>query len=298
MVFRYTALILLTVLLGCSHTSKRSDSQRTPAAWHSCFENLNALVFRKQIEDGTGNVDFHLAGSLDDLEAGYASEGMFSIHGRKSNKDILLNNERVSQLLRDEPFIEDTGVDIDELKVTKLNREQAQTIYNDMVNTPCVRNDGPYQRADVAIGFCFGRAITSHMHALRRGVDPRAMKKIWVVGPMRGDWGHHVAHMIRSDDGSWWVIDNVTGLVKAEQWITSLKGYKNTNKELMFFVTQASRFGPRKNYTYNTVNLFNVVDGQYDIFQKENDYYSGFFKDLFKYLDENPLDEAELFTSP
>lgn len=291
MFYRYISLILLTILLGCSHHQKHPKFARTPASWHSCFENLNAIVFRKQIADGFGNADFHLAGSLDDLEAGYASEGFFNIHGRKSNQNIKLNNKRLLELLRDEPPLEGDGA-----KVTALNREQAQTIYDDMVNTPCVRNDGPYQRAGVAIGYCFGRAIVSHMHAIRRGVDPRAMKKIWVVGPMRGDWGHHVAHMIRADDGSWWVIDNVTGLVKAEQWITSLKGFKNTNKELMFFVTQASRFGPRKNYTYNTVNLFNVVDGQYDIFQKDNDYYSGFFKDLFKYLDENPIDEDDLFS--
>ncbi len=280
-------LICLTILIGCSHSGRVSRIERTPASWYSCFEDLNAIVFHKQLADGFGNVDFHLAGSLDDLELGYGSEGFFSIHGRLSNKDIQLNNKRVSELLKKEP-------DLESDKVTRLDREQAQTIYDDMVNTPCVRHDGPYQRPGVAIGYCFGRAITSHMHAIRRGVEPQAMKKIWVVGPMRGDWGHHVAHMIRADDGSWWVIDNVTGLVKADQWISSLKTYKNTNKELMFFVSQASRFGPRENFTYNTVNLFNVTDGNYDFFQKDNDYYSGFFKDLFKYLDENPVDEVFL----
>lgn len=283
MMYRWLKVISLFFIFGCS-TYSPYFGKRTPASWHSCFEDLNAIVYHKQLSSGTGNVDFHLAGSLDDFEAGYGEEGMFTIHGRMNNKDIKLNNKRLAEVLQEEPFLESD-------KVTRIDREQAKKIYNDMESTPCVRNDGPYQRADVAIGYCFGRAIVSHMHALRRGVDPKAMKKIWVVGPMRGNWGHHVAHMIRADDGSWWVIDNVTGLVKADEWISDLKTYKKTSKELMFFVTEASRFGPKKNYTYSTVNLFNVQNGEFDIFQKENDYYSGFFRDLFEHLDETPLPE-------
>lgn len=274
------SIVFLSLLAGCAHHQK-GGSQRHPASWHSCFENLNALVFRKRLMENKGMRDFHLAGTLDDLEQGYGSEGMFSIAGRTSNSDILLNNKRVEELLRDEAFPESDDV-------TRLNRNQAREVYDDMTSTPCVRNDGPYQRRDVAIGYCFGRAIVSHMHALRRGVDPSSMKKIWVVGPMRGNWGHHVAHMIRADDGSWWVIDNVTGLVKHDEWIQRLNGFKNTQKELMYFVTEASRFGPRKNFTYNTVNLFNVQNRNYDAFDYENDYYKGFFRDLFEHLDETP----------
>jgi hypothetical protein len=273
-------IILVSLLSGCAHYGSTSSS-RYPASWHSCFENLNAIVYRKRLMNNKGMRDFHLAGTLDDLEQGYGSEGMFSISGRTSNRDILLNNKRVEELLRDEAFAESEDV-------TRLNRSQAREVYDDMTSTPCVRNDRPYQRQNVAIGYCFGRAIVSHMHALRRGVDPTSMKKIWVVGPMRGNWGHHVAHMIRADDGSWWVIDNVTGLVKHDEWIQRLNGFKNTNKELMYFVTEASRFGPRKNFTYNTVNLFNVQNRNYDAFDYDNDYYKGFFRDLFEHLDESP----------
>lgn len=285
MFFRFKCLCLIIFLLGCSHSQAPRKLQRVPASWHSCFEDLNAIIFHKQLASGSGKVDFHLAGSLNDLEMAYGQESLFRIQNRLSNNDIILNNQRISELLNNEGFIESN-------KVNRLDRDQAKTIYEDMLNTPCVRNDGPYQRPGVEIGYCFGRAITSHMHAIRRGVEPQAMKKIWVVGPMRGNWGHHVAHMIRSDDGSWWVIDNVTGLVKVDQWISSLKTFKNTNKELMFFVSEASRFGPQKNFTYNTLNLFNIRNGEFSYFQKENDYYIGFFKDLFEYLDENPVDEV------
>lgn len=276
---------LLIFVLGCSHGNQVKKIERYPASWHSCFEDLNALIFHKQLTSGSGNVDFHLAGSLSDLEAAYGEESLFTIQNRLSNDAISLNNQRVSELLDNESFIESD-------KVSRLDRDQAKTIYEDMQNTPCVRNDGPYQRPGVEIGYCFGRAITSHMHAVRRGVEPQAMKKIWVVGPMRGNWGHHVAHMIRSNDGSWWVIDNVTGLVKVDQWISSLKTFKNTNKELMFFVSEASRFGPQKNFTYNSLNLFNIRNNEFSSFQKENDYYIGFFKDLFEHLDENPVEET------
>lgn len=287
MISRHFIFIFIFFITSCSHHKSSSSVKRNPASWHSCFEDLNAIIFHKQLSNGLGHIDFHLAGSLNDLEDGYGSESLFTIQGRLSNNDINLNNNRLSELLNNDPFVESN-------KVTRLDRDQAQTVYDDMMSTPCVRNDGPYQRPGVEVGYCFGRAITSHMHAIRRGVEPKSMKKIWVVGPMRGDWGHHVAHMIRADDGSWWVIDNVTGLVKVDQWIAALKGFKDTSKELMFFVTEASRFGPQKNFTYNTVNLFNVQNRQFEVFQKDNDYYIGFFKDLFQHLDETPV--LETFT--
>ncbi|RZA08733.1 MAG: hypothetical protein EOP11_03980 [Proteobacteria bacterium] len=59
-------------------------------------------------------------------------------------------------------------------------------------------------------GFCFGRAITAHIEALRMGLDKESIKKIWIVGAMEGtsdSWGHHVATIVRGPKGKWYTID-------------------------------------------------------------------------------------------
>ena len=118
------------------------------------------------------------------------------------------------------------------------------------------------------------------------------MKKIWVVGPMSGNWGHHVAYMVRGDNGKWFVIDNVTGLVTHDTWIAKLKQFKKSNDELMFFTTEASRFGPDSHRTYNTVDLFNVSNSNWSQFDRDSDYYKGFFHDFFEWLDQQPKPES------
>lgn len=275
----------LLTLLAIFASSCASHQHRGPASWHSCYEDLNAIVFRPGGAHALDSAPFHQSQTLADLRQAYGEESFFDIHMQMSNEDIVKNNDNLLRLLNEEPFLESDAVN-------RLSKPQAKKLYDEMNNTPCVSNDSPYQRPGVAIGYCFGRAIVSHMHALRRGIDPRAMKKIWVVGPMRGDWGHHVAYMVRAKNGSWWVVDNVTGLVSHKEWIRQLKTFKYTDKELMFFVSEAARFGPRKNYSYNTVNLFNIQGNQFSGFDREADYYRGFFRDLFEYLDETPQPEA------
>jgi len=272
--------------LSCTK-SQPLQVERKIASWHSCYELLSDIVYHSQKSNGYGSTGFHFSKSLTEVEDLYGDESFFSIQSRVSNQEIKKNNTKLNKLLN-----EDNGaIDSIEDKVNTVTRTQAQNLYDDMTSTPCVRNDGPYQRPGVSLGYCFGRAIISHFHALRRGVHPESMKKIWVVGPMRGNWGHHVAYMVRGEYGKWFVIDNVTGLVPHDEWIESLKTFKNTSSELMFFVTEANRFGPESSKVYNTVDLFNVSNRNWNQFDRESDYYRGFFRDFFAWLDEQPKPE-------
>lgn len=281
-------LTLLILFIALSCTTQTRNGNRDIASWNGCFEDMNNLVYRAYHGNNFGSRNLHLATDLNDLKRMYGTESYFNIHSRMSNEEILENNAALRELLNNEADPEDLPNKslAGSSNLKRAERSQAKTIYDDMRNSPCVSNSGPYQRADVRVGFCFGRAIIAHMFAILRGFDPRSMKKIWVVGPM-GVWGHHVAFMVRGKDGTWWVIDNVTGLVTHEQWMDRMvSNYKVTDRELMFFTSEASRFGPRFNYTYNSVNLFNVRNGNYDDFDYGSDYYKGFFRDFFAYFDQ------------
>lgn len=272
-------LLISLTLTSCATT----DSSRGIASWHSCYETLSSVIYHSNKSSRYGSLGFHFAKDLAEIEDLYGDESFFSIQGRLSNDEIRENNLKLRTLLDAEEAIDEPANG----RVLQVSKEQATTLYNDMTSTPCVRNDGPYQRPGVALGYCFGRAIVSHFHALRRGVHPQSMKKIWVVGDM-GHWGHHVAYMVRGDQGKWFVVDNVTGLVSHDKWMNSLKNYQRGNKEVMFFVTEASRFGPDSNRAYTTADLFNVQGRNWQSFNRENDYYRGFFHDFFDWLDQQP----------
>lgn len=272
-------LLLSLILSSCASTGPR----RGIASWHSCYETLSSVIYHSNKSSRYGANGFHFAKNLAEAEELYGDESFFSIQGRLSNDEIRKNNTKLRTLLNRKEVIDQP----DAAKATRLSENQASTLYDDMTSTPCVRNDSPYQQPGVALGYCFGRAIVSHFHALRRGVHPQAMKKIWVVGDM-GHWGHHVAYMVRGDEGKWFVIDNVTGLVPHNEWMNSLKTFQRGDKEVMFFVTEANRFGPESNRAYTTADLFNVQNRNWNSFDRENDYYRGFFRDFFEWLDQQP----------
>ncbi len=277
-------LALLLLFFSCSQWTPKEVAPRDPASWHSCFELLDGLVHRSTSVYTTPKSRIANAQNLKELEDAYGNESFFHLQQRLTDQEIVANNEALVTLLNREPL---TQAHVN--KTPRIHSEQAQELYQDMVSTPCVRNDSPYQRPGVALGYCFGRAIVSHFHALRREVDPRSMKKIWVVGKMRGDWGHHVAFMIKGEDNLWYVIDNVTGVVTHDKWIERLKGFQLPGKNIMFFVSEAARFGPDNNRTYHTIDLFNLSGPQWQQYSKEDDFYKGFFRDFFDWLDKQPI---------
>ena len=131
------------------------------------------------------------------------------------------------------------------------------------------------------LGFCFGRALAVHLEALRVGIRRESIRKIWAVGKLQlGDlkWQHHVATMVRANDGGWWVIDPMwEAPMKATQWMTRMRWVFATWKdpEIQFMVTKPERFGTEFSDKYSKEEL-------------TSDWYGDFFKDLFKYYRERP----------
>ncbi len=135
---------------------------------------------------------------------------------------------------------------------------------------------------DVQIGFCFGRAAAVHLQALRQPTRlfPNSVRKIWVIGPMEGGWGHHVATLVHINDGEhlgFYAVDPVTyGVVSARNWMETVTREYKLNEPLMFFVTDPSRFGPFPG-KYTKMDLFGPERGD-----KNVDAYRGYFDDLMK----------------
>lgn len=248
---------------------------RCPANFKSCFESVMELMEVDNF-NGAGAARFSNASDLAELEGRYGNESLFSIQQRLSNKEIKDQNKNLKRLLkRGDGPVESNG------RIPHVTESQAQKLYRAMEDANVYQNEHCYARPDVTIGYCFGRAVVAHTEAILRGVDAAAVKKIWVVGDMN-HWGHHVATIVRSKDGGWLAIDNVSGLVPADRWVDSLRRMQNGNKEVMFFVTQGERIGPYDARTYNLVDFFNTTTARYN---REQDYYRGYFHDYFDWLD-------------
>lgn len=97
-------------------------------------------------------------------------------------------------------------------------------------------------------GFCFGRAITAHIEALRTGLDKESIKKLWIIGYMKGDtteWGHHVTTIVRGKDKHWYTIDpNYDEPLRLSTWLKNIKDDFTNEGDLQLFATNPSRFGP------------------------------------------------------
>ena len=92
---------------------------------------------------------------------------------------------------------------------------------------------------------------------------------------MKGGWGHHVATLVAGKEGGWWAIDPEVGtVVSATEWIKWLKAeQENLEEPLVFFVSEAERFGPAASSKYNQIDLYGT---------ETSDIYNGYFRDLLR----------------
>ncbi|MCO5144270.1 MAG: protein-glutamine glutaminase family protein [Oligoflexia bacterium] len=122
------------------------------------------------------------------------------------------------------------------------------------------------------IGFCFGRATTVHIEALRMGIQKEMIKKIWAVGHMKndiGDWQYHVATIVRDKVGNWVVIDPIfTNPKSVKEWASELEKMSADN-QLQFFISEPGRFAPNH-------------PGNYGKQEFSHPAYNNFFLDLMK----------------
>ncbi|RZA00975.1 MAG: hypothetical protein EOP11_17785 [Proteobacteria bacterium] len=131
-----------------------------------------------------------------------------------------------------------------------------------------------YQQTGVSIGYCFGRAYYFHMALKKLGVSDVAIKKAWIVGKIGENWQFHVATMVRSSDGDWWVMDTNSGAwaqgIKIKDWYLYWK--RNSSSRTRIYFTDAEKFTPGLG-AYDPVQLGYGLD-------RNKDWYKNYFVDL------------------
>jgi hypothetical protein len=171
-----------------------------------------------------------------------------------------------------------------------ITKVQAQKILDKIPTHPVVSDKGSqkFDTPDRQIGYCFGKAAYVHVELLRHGVDPRSIAKMFAIGPLthtQHNWNFHVATMVKAKEGGWWVIDGLESeVLTLEAWKTLVLGWSQTRK------TPLVRF-----YFSDAVKL-NPTPGAYSEKTLYVDYYKGFFKELGRWFQKNPVKQKEVFT--
>lgn len=245
---------------------------------------MNSIINYKAYSGHATQV-FSKARTLDELEASYGGESLIDIQRALSDDEIKKNNANIKKI-----FATPLTLKPIEGKKPFVTKEEASVIYTAMATSNVHKKHDCYDTTGT-IGFCFGRATIAHMEAIVRNMHPDAVRKIWIAGDME-KWGHHVATMVKTENG-WLVLDtNVGRAITTDEWIAMYMPFKAKGaSEIMIFVTQAGRFGPYGTASYNAVDLFNTNSLD---FNKAQDYYRGYFHDYFEDLD-NVTTKAPVF---
>jgi hypothetical protein len=114
--------------------------------------------------------------------------------------------------------------------------------------------------AEIAIGFCFYKALMVHYFLLQRGVAQKHIKKIFAVGPLFYQplvWKFHVAVAVQAK-GKTWVIDPLVKKISTvEEWQKELQTYsaEKPYPRLRFYIAEPQKFLPNsKEYTWELIN--------------------------------------------
>ena len=99
------------------------------------------------------------------------------------------------------------------------------------------------------IGFCFGRAMAAHLIALRMGLTPDNIRKLFIVGDLRSgdkpEWRFHVTTLVRGADGAWYAIDPILGEpLELSAWIDKVQGVWDKDRKAKLYVTPSHAVMP------------------------------------------------------
>ncbi len=171
-----------------------------------------------------------------------------------------------------------------------VSSEEAQDIISATYSNPVVSPDVTrYQRPDVHIGYCFGRATFAHLALKKMGVQTSAIRKVWLVGPMKNgsvNWGFHVATAVYVENEGWRVLDTNLGEPLSVQAWFDRYSYMNTDRKLRIYFTEPARFGV-------TIPHYERVDLGLDL-AEDVDWYQHYFFDLMKWFRETTLEDMGL----
>jgi len=210
------------------------------------------------------------------LEAETAQGSLIDFPQGKSQKRIERHNKDLLKALKDPISASSSEL------VPAISRKDATLLVQTLLNHPTngQKHEKKYDPEE-CYGFCFGRATLVHHEALRRKVDPAAIKKIWAVGSLeKGRWQFHVATMVKAKGtGSWWVIDPVYSVaISAEEWIKRMQQGSDDDR-MMVFVTDARRFSVYDPQIYTSLDL--LGDGK-------SDFYNGYFRTYLEHTATKP----------
>ncbi|MFN3455355.1 MAG: hypothetical protein ACK41T_10385 [Pseudobdellovibrio sp.] len=220
---------------------------------------------------------------VEDILTRYSSENLLVDNTLKTPAEARNMNSEVIRLMNNEAY----KVNAQSKRKQEISRSEAIRIYEAVTRHPVARvlKLTTYD-PDGNIGFCFGRAMTTHLEALSRGIDKDSIRKVFVVGVMRalvGDkiWQFHVATAIKGDDGHWWVLDPFFGqVVHLEKWYEKMYSH-DVKGVLRLYVTEPTRFGAAGSHSYQKSHL--MLDS-----------YNNYFKDLMEYYRKKSRGQLEI----
>lgn len=161
-----------------------------------------------------------------------------------------------------------------------LSFSSAEDVLQALMNNPVASPyETKYQRPDVKIGYCFGRATFIHLALKKMGLQSSSIRKLWIVGPMHAgsvDWGFHVAPAAFVDGYGWMVLDSNLGRpVSVRQWFDHYSPM-STDQRLRIYFTSPQRFGV-------TIPKYDRVDLGFNL-PEERDWYQHYFVDLMAWF--------------
>lgn len=246
------------------------------APWHAYagIADCEALI-QTLIRSDIGQISHR--STLQKIEDETAKGSLIDFQEEMKTSAIRAHNRRIESALR-EPIKKSQPNTVGE-----IGHKEANNLVRLITEHPTngARHEKKFD-PDECYGFCFGRAVLVHSEALRRGVDPEAMKKIWAVGPLeRGKWHFHVATLLKArSPGTWWAADPIyKNAINVQTWMGRMKNGADDDR-LMFFVTDPRRFSVYDPRFYSALDL--LGDG-------ESDYYRGYFKAYLEHTAQQPL---------
>ncbi len=178
------------------------------------------------------------------------------------------------------------------VRLNGLNKPWVEKVVESIVYHPVVGRyqSEKYNRQDVKIGFCFGRATYAHIALLKMGVNKDAIRKAWVVGPMDAGgvrWQFHVTTLVKDfETNKWWAVDSFPGKVlEIEDWYRHMKKSDASGK-LRIYITSPQKFSVSLG-TYSRVQL--GLD-----LPRSKDWYQHYFKDLMTWFQQDDLKSVGL----
>ena len=156
-----------------------------------------------------------------------------------------------------------------------LDRAAIEDIYASAAKHPVVGFSALEKYDSVGYtGFCFGRATYAHIELLRQGAHPRAIVKLYALGPFHyagSFWKFHVATAVRSRDAGWLVIDLLAGRLRSiSEWGAMVEGMDAAGGNPLIRVYSTH---PRKSFPQHGAY-------SWDLFNKP--IFNGYFTDLVR----------------